>query len=788
MPNLLAELAKVRTEEDVKDAYIKALGLKKYNKGLVDIQTEEIWFEAKGPATPPVQMFAQLLFYIRWARKHGEKIPPFLCVIDREKAAIMETERALPILLDKSIPWPKSASAVGKDTVAGVAPHIEAHFVVYKIETHEKEFLGAVKAAVKAGRLIRTPITPDNLRQVFDKWVAMIGAELEGVDPTDYALLFFADIMHDGKKAAMENLPARLLHEGDRPVFLLNGQAFELSSDRGYRNFWAIYHRPPEANYRANLLERRDSLLPLNERAFKGAYYTPLHIVDESYTLLSSLLGANWQSNYIVWDMCCGVGNLEVKHSNHRNIFMSTLDKADIDVMTASRTCTAATKFQYDYLNDDVTSEGKVDYSITQKLPALLIKALSDFREKKAGAKKILVLINPPYGEAANTIGEAGKTDIAKTKIGANMTHLGYAARELFVQFLHRISIEIPGATVGIFSKLKYVNAPNFAIFRDTWKAKYLGGFVVHSKAFDSLKGDFPIGFLVWDTSKKTTIGRVDTYAIDKYGSRVGQKTFDSLANAPLLSAWIDRLSTDTINVPLKNAISPQDALAKVTTWKSDAIGYMLANANDMQHASTLTAIFSSVCSQGNGFYITPNNLAKVAVVFAVRRLIKPTWLSDRDQFYQPQMPLSDEFTTDCLVWMLFNGSNLTAGANELSWSNRYWSLTNHFIPFSEVEVGSTGRFESNFMHVYLSQFNLSKESTAVIDQGRNVWRAFHSTRFEKRIRDEFKLNRPDSGWYQIRRSLEADDPSFDLEGLQHAYAELGKKLAPQVFSLGFLR
>ena len=35
--------------------------------------------------------------------------------------------------------------------------------------------------------------------------------------------------------------------------------------------------------------------------------------------------------------MCCGVGNLEVKHSNHRKIFMSTLDQEDIDVMRATK-------------------------------------------------------------------------------------------------------------------------------------------------------------------------------------------------------------------------------------------------------------------------------------------------------------------------------------------------------------------------------------------------------------------------------------------------------------------
>jgi len=82
--SLLAALTSVRTEEDVKDAYIAALGLKGVRKGLVDIQTPEIWFESKETPTPPLLMFAQLLVYVRAARKRGEAIPGFLCVIDRE--------------------------------------------------------------------------------------------------------------------------------------------------------------------------------------------------------------------------------------------------------------------------------------------------------------------------------------------------------------------------------------------------------------------------------------------------------------------------------------------------------------------------------------------------------------------------------------------------------------------------------------------------------------------------------------------------------------------------------
>lgn len=796
--SLTKALGLAKTEEDVKDAYIKALGLQKYNKGLVDIRTDEIWFEAKEAPTPPVVMFAQLLCYVQDARKKGETIPPFLAVIDREKAALMETAKAFPLLADASIKWPKSGSrvkevervALQKSFAAQMAPYIETHFVVYKLDSHERAFIDAVKHAIKAGKLVRTPITPDNLRQVFDKWVDMIGRELEGVAEVDYALLFFADIMHDGSKSAMSNLPARLLHEGDQPLFLLNGKTYELSSDKGYRNFWAIYHRPPEEEHRAHLLERRDSLLPLDERSFKGAYYTPLHIVDKAYDLLAETLGKDWQKHYIVWDMCCGVGNLEAKHSNYRNVFMSTLDQADLDVMTASRTCLGAHKFQYDYLNDDVAPDGQIDYTLTDKVPAELRQAIADAKAGKAGAKKILALINPPYAEAANTQGNAGKANVATSAIGSSMEDLGYAARELFVQFLTRLQRELPLATVGIFSTLKYVNAPNFERFREGWQGKYLSGFVVPSKAFDGLKGDFPIGFLVWDLSRQEKLSAVTTNVLDEKGYPLGRKVFTNVPNSQFLSGWLQRLKGTSEALPLKNAISPQLAHAKVTSWHDGAIGYMLANANDLQHASTLTALFSSVCSQGNGFYITEENVWKAAVVFAVRRLIKPTWLNDRDQFLQPTGDLIVEFKSDCLVWMLFNGSNLTAGADGLEWNGRTWSLVNHFIPFTEQEVGAAGRFESDFMAQYISGVTLSPEAQAVLVAGRQLWRRYHATRFGKKIRDEFKLNRPDVGWYQVRRALEAnaDSEAVDFEPFKQVYAELSRKLRPQVFELGFLR
>jgi len=794
--SLYTQLQTAKSEEDVKDAYIKALGLKGVTKGLIDIQTQEIWFEAKDTGrNSSYAMFTQLLHYVQVALNKGEQVPPLLAVIDTEKAAIMKSADVLPFLAKKTIKWGKSASQYTQEALDEISAHIGTYFVSFKISTHEDEFISTVKAAIKSGDIIRTQITPDNLKQVFDKWVAMVGREIVGVSEEDYALLFFADIMHDGTVSTHANLPAELMHKNGNPVFSLNGKNYDLDNKEGYRQFWAIYHRPPKSEYRDYLLERRDSLIPYDERSFKGAYYTPLHVVDKAYDKLAETLGANWQKDYIVWDMCCGVGNLEIKHSNPRNLYMSTLDQADIDVMKATKTCVAAQRFQYDYLNDDITDDGQIDYTLTNKVPPALRRAIADGR-------KILVLINPPYAEAANSQGNAGKANVANTRLGKlmNDAEYGYATRELFVQFLVRIGREIPTATLAMFSTLKYVNAPNFELFRNQWGAKYLSGFVVHSQAFDGLNGNFPIGFLIWVTNQQASttqsIGEVSAEVLDKTGKAIGEKCFYNLPNEQLLSSWIVRPRANNIDaLPLKNAISPTTSTKDVrgTKWAEGAIGGMICKGSDMQNAGTQTALLSSGYCSAGGFFVTEKNLWQSAIVFAVRRLIKQTWLNDRDQFLLPASSLSDEFKTDCLLWMLFNGSNLSASANDLEWKGKKWTIVNHFIPYTEAEVDAPDRFESDFMVQYLADKTLSAEATAVLDAGRTLWKTYFAHTDVRTVRDQYKLNRADVGWYQIRNALAERNKSGDTAPVnftpfEAAYQALTEKLRPQVFSLGFLR
>ncbi|MBR6453786.1 MAG: hypothetical protein IKS97_04300 [Fibrobacter sp.] len=804
--SLFERLQKASSEEDVKAEYIKALHLKEVQRNLIDIQTREVWFEAKfGSKKSLYEMFTQLLFYIHRALKDGEHIPPFLCVVDTVKAAIMKTDVALPLLQDKNvkIKWGKSASDVTRDALDMVSQYIGTHFVSFNIETHEQEFIDTLRNAIDKGEIIRTQITPDNLKQVFDKWVDMVGKEIVNAQPEDYAVLFFADVMSDGKTSTHDALPAELLHRGDKPVFLFKGKTYELGSLEGYGQFWAIYHRPPKEEYRSYLLERRDSLIPVDERTFKGAYYTPLPVVDKAYDLLEKTLGANWQRDYYVWDMCCGVGNLEAKHGNHRHLFMSTLDEEDVNIMKAAKICVGAERFQYDYLNDDITDNGEIDYNITNKIPQSLRDVIRDANE---GRKKLLVLINPPYAEATSSdnaskgVGtDASKTGVAKTKFAEKgMDEFGKASNELFTQFVARIAKEIPNATLAMFSKLKYVNSQALEIFRKEWNAKFLDGFIVRCKTFDGLKGDFPIGFLIWKTLNKESSfpTEVSCEIINENMDAVGRKLFYNIPTERYLTNWIERLKpSKEVCVPLKNAITPGTATKDLrgTRWCDNAIAYFWCNSNDMQQAPSRTALFSSGFNGGHGMYVTENNLWQISVVFAVRRVISHTWMNDIDQFLQPNAELSEEFKNDCLVYMLFNGSNLSASANGLEWNGQQWNIVNHFIPYTEAEVGSPDRFESDFMVRYMEGKIFSVEAQAVLDEGKKIWQAYFKQSFNHKIRDEFKLNRADVGWYQIRMALKAQNETgntipVNFEPFEIAYKALSEKLRPQVYQYGFLK
>ena len=146
----------------------------------------------------------------------------------------------------------------------------------------------------------------------------------------------------------------------------------------------------------------------------------------------------------------------------------------------------------------------------------------------------------------------------------------------------------------------------------------------------------------------------------------------------------------------------------------------------------------------------------------------------------------------DCLVWALFNTSNLTASSGRLKWNNKNWKLINNFIPFTEDEVGAPNAFESDFMSQHLGTKKLSNEAKAVLAQGRKLWTAYFEHIDPVSTRTKWHLDRTDVGWYQIRnvlkeRNSSGDYTPVDFGQFETAYAALGDKVRPDVYTHGFL-
>jgi hypothetical protein len=178
-------------------------------------------------------------------------------------------------------------------------------------------------------------------------------------------------------------------------------------------------------------------------------------------------------------------------------------------------------------------------------------------------------------------------------------------------------------------------------------------------------------------------------------------------------------------------------------TTKENNIGFMDGiNGNDFQHNNIVYVLNTKEqLPNPRGIWINTGNLIPVSIYFSVRKSIESTWLNDRDQFLNPNEKWKDdeEFQNDCLTFTLFNNNIQT----------KYG--VNHWIPFTETEVNSKDKFESNFMSNFIrgkikseqlpddlfgnlstNHFDINKprqfstESKDVFGAGLDLWKYFH--------------------------------------------------------------
>ncbi|MDR1764290.1 MAG: hypothetical protein LBR64_10155 [Dysgonamonadaceae bacterium] len=818
--NIREEELKNRVEKDFFDrfdcaAIVGNIDFAVCSKNRPDSDAEYLlWAEAKAACTDILAMLAQLVLTIGKARTFDKFLPPaFLGCFDCEKIAFIPYHEIQDIFYQNDFNWKVNSSDITTKEFQQIYGQVKKiiendipfETYLFDFEKDEAELRKFIRENFRYSISDRTGISKlqidkNNFITIYQKWAKTvkptINIEWDRVKPNGIVdgAFYLADLISDKNTTLLEKLNVVLKsthYVANRRIdtfgmFASNTIDFT-DKQQAHTQFWAKYERPPKEDYWDYIIERHDLLVPQDVRERKGSFFTPTEWVELSQQYLADVFGEDWQDEYYIWDCAAGTGNLLANLTNKYNIWASTLDKQDVDVMheriklmnEKSMNGQGANLlddhvFQFDFLNDGF-----------DKLPEGLQRIIKDEKLRR----RLIIYINPPYAEATNYKGNT-KADVARiSKISEKYKkELDGAMNELYAQFFIRVFKEIPSATLAAFSKIKYISAPNFKKFRQVFTGKFLKGFVCPSSTFDNVTGNFPVGFSIIKFDEKSALKSVSFDVFGANNEYIGQKQFHSDDDKKYINQWI-------------------------STYKKDGEGLCFLNCanNSFQNQKY---VWISVKEQNTHCAHLPlvvDSIIPASIYFAVRHCISATWLNDRDQFLFPNKKWEKDidFQNDCLAFMLFHGQNRISCKDGV----------NHFIPFEESEVNARTKYESHIIISFLkgkkihnaytdlfdqqektmSKREFSPEAQAVFDAGRELWRYYHDrySIFLKNGISEYNVN---ASLYDIRdyfqgrneagkmNNSSTDEKYNELIGaLREKLNLLAKKIEPKVYEYEFL-
>lgn len=809
-------LQKAATEEDVKAAYAKYFEIEYQTSSRHDLYTPHVFFEFKyeknfSNSKILATVLAQSLYYIRRLKyvDATRPIPPFICLAERNSLALIETSLWTTLYDADVYDWDLAPSSPDPVLVQALILMQELKNIkIYRIDNSiEFEHIDiklrkALASQIEIGFDDKKVINENNFEEVFQYWNQLFGDDVRnGLKTSKY---FVCDIQ-EGRSFLRQN----------QLYFNFDNSNIKVKKihQKDYENFWQLYQRVSNPDIIRGIIAKIDRLTDETMRRFHGEFFTPLPFAKKALDYIDKVLGSHWwQRGYRLWDMAAGTGNLEyhLPTEAYSSLYLSSLYKEDVEHL--ERLFPAATCFQYDYLNDDAEHLAQaLDNPNTPKLAldSARWKMPDNLRRDLENPDiKWIVLINPPFATAqkAGTNHGDSKKDVSDTSVRKLMhrANLGEASRELFTQFLFRIKHEFAGkvAHLGLFSKLKYIGAKNDQKMREqVFRFAFEKGFIFSISNFVGTTGKFPVGFLIWNLLDSQTLEnqviKVDVF--NENVEKIGAKIMRSQHPDSFLSNWIDRPAATQKFPPLGSAITLKaDNKDRRDRIAAHFLASFMCKGNEFQNQN-FTAFLSAPYVSAGAMSVVPANFEQTHVAHAVRRIPKPDWTNDCDQFLQPNMPLSNEFVVDCVVWNLFSNSNETAAMRNVEYEGVVYQIPNHFFPFlrqdvkswtiadGDIRLDTTIGQDDRFVASWLSRQVFSEEAAQTLLIAKKLYMFYFENMDKLRLR-RFKIETWDAGWWQIRRALDEEDLGGEyLTQLKEKHHALKLKLLPQIYSYGFL-
>lgn len=746
-----------------------------------------------------IDILIQILYYLKQFELHGEELPVIIFGGGVNECFCLHSNSLLPYL-SEDINWDLSASiASSKNPELAKKLYDDQNIVPFIFDINNEHFdfkyvVDKIKQ-LHSGTVQKLRITELNINRFFSYFRDRVIKQNKEVTPEDLVSIFLNCLIDSAN-----NYP----HPKKKNILVTNIVGNVSINRPLYDAFFEHFESSYSVEEKKRLTSICDRLIEDEARRFYGEFYTPTEWVLEAHKMIEETFGMDWKEEYVVWDPAWGTGNL-TRDFKFKELYCSTLNYGDLRV--AQHYNPEAVKFQYDFLNDDVTPEGLLPVDGIKKMPDGLVQALRK-------NKPIIIFMNPPFGSAQN-YDESSKEKIGETLLSDLMKkseiNFGDAQKQLYSQFLYKIcQLNSYNINICFFSPPLFLTGEFYKYFRKYFMEQfcYKNGFLMNSVEFDGVSS-WGISFSIWKKEickNKSSFSFIVKERKELEIKDCEEKVIYNVDDKIPASAWVrnELKGLKTYDYPqMSGSISvKQIGNGKLT---KNNIGAFLTNANNVYYNVTHTCLFSSAFSGWSGISIIPDNILKCISLFTARKTIQPNWINQKDEYLAPneQHPDYPQWNTDAIIYSLFNGSSNQSSLRQITYKDKLWDIKNEWFWMSNEQMQTlASSAENGFDELYYDAqddhdrfvFNKIQESTfsqdAVDVYNKACELVIESFKYRSMVHEEYPeyhLNAWDAGWYQIKKILNLYLKE-DLKEFNVLYKTFEDRMREGVYKFGFLK